>query len=374
MQQEFGRDVEWSDWCGVSYSLASEWAYVNGPAVRREGCTAGTRDDENEGKLPSRFLDEVNEYVQARRALGRGVTVPGDKEEDERALLTLDEVLAIRLYSGPAFQPINGFLRAVASLHGVFRTQFATNVSVTFAATTRLIISGLRKLSPSPIPTTWSSRSTAPSAVRSRPLSTCRTSLGCSLRPRWVSFSTSHDKEVATHYMASDGKPNVLWVIHPKPETTGGYHYGADVSMLSQYAAEREVLFPPCTMLQVIKLEELRAKLKTRMSAQRTSEQRITAGLWEDSDVQGMTPPEDGGEQDLGGTSAGGPAPDVNASLSARLSTALSWGMQDASRDGKEKGDGWDRLFRNTASEGTIDAADATVKKFITIEVVPTFV
>jgi hypothetical protein len=43
--------------------------------------------------------------------------------------------------------------------------------------------------------------------------------------------------------------PNVLWRLQCRAESDAAYHRGADISMLSQYAGEREVLFPPCTML-----------------------------------------------------------------------------------------------------------------------------
>ena len=99
-------------------------------------------------------------------------------------------MLAIRLYSGPAYQPINAFLRNVSKVraqssrrredhprasrkqlepstalrerlpptlrrpstashqvHGQFREQLARHASLTFAATTRHIINGIRKLS-----------------------------------------------------------------------------------------------------------------------------------------------------------------------------------------------------------------------------------
>lgn len=44
---------------------------------------------------------------------------------------------------------------------------------------------------------------------------------------------------------------NVMWRLRANPETDDGYHYGADVSILSQFARENEILFPPCTMLAV---------------------------------------------------------------------------------------------------------------------------
>ena len=43
-----------------------------------------------------------------------------------------------------------------------------------------------------------------------------------------------------TDYMSKDGR-NVLWSLAPMAETDIGYHYGADISMLSQFAEEKEV-------------------------------------------------------------------------------------------------------------------------------------
>ena len=45
---------------------------------------------------------------------------------------------------------------------------------------------------------------------------------------------------------------NVLWELKPQPQSDVAFHRGADIAMLSQFAAEEEVLFPPCTMLVVI--------------------------------------------------------------------------------------------------------------------------
>ena len=43
----------------------------------------------------------------------------------------------------------------------------------------------------------------------------------------------------------------VLWEIRCSEETSDGFHCGADVSLLSQFPTEKEMLFPPLTMLQV---------------------------------------------------------------------------------------------------------------------------
>jgi hypothetical protein len=69
-------------------------------------------------------------------------------------------------------------------------------------------------------------------------------------------MSTSVDIEVCKHYMDTK-QHNVLWEVHCSDETTEGFHSGADVSMLSQYPEENEMLFPPLTMLKVVEVESV---------------------------------------------------------------------------------------------------------------------
>jgi len=52
----------------------------------------------------------------------------------------------VRLYSGPAFQPINAFLREIGKLTGEFRHHMARHRELTFAATTRHLCRAIRKL------------------------------------------------------------------------------------------------------------------------------------------------------------------------------------------------------------------------------------
>ena len=44
---------------------------------------------------------------------------------------------------------------------------------------------------------------------------------------------------------------NVLWCLQPQMESDAAYHRGADVSLLSQFSGEQEVVFPPATMFAV---------------------------------------------------------------------------------------------------------------------------
>lgn len=65
-------------------------------------------------------------------------------------------------------------------------------------------------------------------------------------------MSTSRNRQTPIDYMSTSGE-NVLWALRAQPESDSGYHSGADIGMLSQFAAEAEVLFPPCTMLTVLR-------------------------------------------------------------------------------------------------------------------------
>ena len=62
-------------------------------------------------------------------------------------------------------------------------------------------------------------------------------------------MSTSRNRETPISYMADD--VNVLWELEARPESDSAYHCGADISLLSQFAQEKEVLFPPCCLLVV---------------------------------------------------------------------------------------------------------------------------
>jgi len=62
-------------------------------------------------------------------------------------------------------------------------------------------------------------------------------------------MSTSRNERTPIEYM--DGAYNILWTLHPQAQSDAAYHRGADISMLSQFASEEEVLFPPCCMMIV---------------------------------------------------------------------------------------------------------------------------
>jgi hypothetical protein len=63
-------------------------------------------------------------------------------------------------------------------------------------------------------------------------------------------MSTTYEKEVCQQYMDKSG-PNLLWELTAVEESDEAFHLGADVSLLSQFPKEREITFPPYTMLVV---------------------------------------------------------------------------------------------------------------------------
>jgi len=166
---------------------------------------------------------------------------------EDGAYLTIEEVLAVRLYSGPAYQPINEFLRQAGRLSGEHRVQLARHPSLTFSATTALICSALRKLAAVAQPQEASRplyrgvRGTLPNAFWHEDRQGMITAVDTGF------MSTSRNEQTPIDYM--QGQYNVLWALHPQLQTDDAYHYGADISLLSQFPDEEECLFPPCTMM-----------------------------------------------------------------------------------------------------------------------------
>ena len=288
MEDEFMREMSWSDWKGRSYTLAEEWAYVKGPAKSKPNCTPGHRDQNNHGKLPEDFRTKVNEMIAQRRKEGHGVLL-----DEGHAFLTLDEVLAVRLYSGPAYQPLNTFLRQIAPLYDEFRATVASHPGLTFAATVGHICRAIRKLA----------AVTKPDEAHLKLWRSVRGELEpafwvpdsgqmvCAVDMAFMSTSRSRDAPVG--YMQSNGA-NVLWCLHPKPESDSGFHVGASISEISQFQQEEEVLFPPCTML-IVREKAEREKIAAKAAAQkdvaklkRMSTESFTKVAWAHLSVEEM--------------------------------------------------------------------------------------
>lgn len=245
MEMEYDRDMSWVDWCGVQYYLRTEWSYVNGPAETKEDCTPGIRDNGNDGLTVEDFCAIVREHISGRRADGCGLAMP-----EAAAYLTREEVLAVRLYSGPAYLPINNYLRQIAACTGSHRQALASHPLHTFAATCQHLSSAVRKLSAVATADELSAplyRGVRGELKRSFWLPD-EQGVVCAVDTAFMSCSRARNTPIG--YMAEVG-PNVLWELQPAPESDAAFHCGADIGLLSQFSSEQEVLFPPCTMLTV---------------------------------------------------------------------------------------------------------------------------
>jgi len=140
MEQEFLRNDEWVSFDRVSYFGKQEWDYVVHEVARKRE----KRDKGNEGKTLDTFLKDANDTLW-NRFQGKRKENPG--MIDQFVPLLKEEVIAVRLYSGPAFQPINTFLREVAKLSREWRIKLAKDPTRTYAATIRWLLSAIRKMS-----------------------------------------------------------------------------------------------------------------------------------------------------------------------------------------------------------------------------------
>jgi len=257
MEQEFQRDDTWMDWDGTVYSAAAEWTYVAPGGAAREGGpdgTEATRDAGNGGMAAEDFQAAANAHIrqklqqrrQQQQAAGmrrRKGTAKLEALEDKNLLLVLEEVLAIRLYSGPAYIPLNTFLREVAKLSADWRSKLARDPKTTYSATVGWLISGIRKLARvTELGTLYRGvKGQLPEAFAVRDVQ------GMISATDFGFMSTTRSKPVCVSFM-SKTLPNVLWELACREEDEA-HHNGADIAIISQFPGEEEVLFPPLTMM-----------------------------------------------------------------------------------------------------------------------------
>jgi hypothetical protein len=115
------------------------------------------RDKGHNGWTVENFMEEASAYILEQKSLEQATTTDRSRvasstemyrpaHSTEEHLLTKNEVLTLRLYSGPAFQLINSFLRELGKLGGDWRRRISCLPEFTFAATTRHIVDAMRKL------------------------------------------------------------------------------------------------------------------------------------------------------------------------------------------------------------------------------------
>ena len=251
------RNDRWADKAGHNFNAADEYAYASGIAGEPPAGTessfpmttfAGQRDKQNKGKTLADFVRIANDYV-TQRAAEQGLEL--DLKNDT---LKPEEVLAIRLYTGPGYQMINTFLREMGKLSEEMRISFSHAPALTYATTADLICSAIRKLS-RVNPATANGqdggrRFRAVCGVLPEDFFNAD-SFGMIVATETGFLSSSMNSATPMHYMSKTSS-NVLWELVTKSEDERGFHCGADVSMLSQFEGEKEELYPPLTMLRVL--------------------------------------------------------------------------------------------------------------------------
>jgi hypothetical protein len=249
MAQEWARDHEWRDWTGKLFSGKAEWDYVwSEAAVEGRGGLSGF--DEGHGGW---LLADFRQLFVALVAAAGG---------DDELVPTLEEVAAARLYTGPAYVKLNGFMRlvgGVAERH--WRARFAQLEGFTYSSTVLHLINAIRKLTQiaalqHALDHTDEGEVMLYRGVRGKlPDSFYEPDVqGFVTAVDFAFQSTSVDRAVPISFMAPNAL-NVLWVMHAShgADSAGQLHNGAVLQLLSQFPAEAETLLPPLCMLQVLR-------------------------------------------------------------------------------------------------------------------------
>ena len=259
MAQEMERDDKWTDWAGTEYSALREYQYVAYEEAVEQQTPVGWREKSCAKFTLSMYIARINDFIS---------TAGGDE-------LTRDEVIACRLYTGPMYQKINGFLRNLGRVDSSeWRLRLAQMPGYTYSATVAHLTAALRKLSA--IDSSASVTEEAPglgTAAAAEQFNTQEKLLYRGVKGKLpASFfvpdaqgmitavdagfmSTSDGVSTPLQYM--DSGVGVLFVMHcaAAEDSTGEKHTGGLLQLLSQYPAETETLFPPLTMLSVMKDE-----------------------------------------------------------------------------------------------------------------------
>jgi len=260
MAEEWARDHRWTNYKGKPYSGQQEWDYVwNQPAV--ENAKNG-RDKGHGGWLLADFRQL---YVEQVAAVGGG----------EELVPTLEEVAAARLYTGPAYVKLNGFMRLVGGVEERhWRARLAQLRGFTYSSTVHHLMNAIRKLTqiaaleqqqqaemvlsggggggssalPAAVTLYRGVRGVLPDSFFEPDVQGFVTAVDYGFT------STSAVRAVPIGFMSPD-EFNVLWVMHCSSgaDSAGQLRNGAELQPLSQFPGEAETLLPPLCMLQVLR-------------------------------------------------------------------------------------------------------------------------
>jgi hypothetical protein len=242
MAEEWARDHRWVDWTGKAFGGRDEWDYVwSQPAVEKVLPSGAVCDQGHGGMVLAGFRQL---YVERVAAAGG----------DDELVPTLEEVAAARLYTGPAYVKLNGFMRLVGKVKTRhWRARFAQLESFTYSSTVHHLINAIRKITQ--IDALEQQRLEEEGAMGegeeqvAAELTLYRGVRGVLpasfFEPDVQGFvtavdfgftSTSAERAVPIGFMSSD-EYNVLWVMHCNSgaDSTGQLHNGAVLQALSQF-------------------------------------------------------------------------------------------------------------------------------------------
>jgi len=168
------------------------------------------------------------------------------RENPESKDLTDDELMALQLYTGSSYKLLNDFLRQLQHADNKKRAELLSKQQ-SWVATILHINAGIRKLC----------KQTQQYPVTYRGVGGVLTPnflfriRGLIAATEYGFMSTSEDESKAMEF--AKGEPrSTVFVVKCRQEDAGGYHMGAQLEWCTMIPGEREVLFPPLTMFEIL--------------------------------------------------------------------------------------------------------------------------
>jgi hypothetical protein len=192
--------------------------------LKSGGTGVGGRDAGRKGWTVKQFMEEGNDYIRKHHDF-KAIEQHAKKRGDHLLLLNEEECIAIRLYTGPAYVPINTFLREVNKMGRAWRAKTSHLTELSYSSTVAHLTTGLCKLVR--VNRTFGTvyrgvRGELPDAFW------LKDKFGDVTATDFAFMSTAQSQDICTEYM-DPARKNVLWELHCADETSEGFHSGADV-------------------------------------------------------------------------------------------------------------------------------------------------
>ena len=236
--------------------LGKAWAKEMSAGVDREtGLSRGSRRKVNAHEL---LASAAKCMTESFRAKGFDIVIT---DEEVKALpLLLEEVIALRLYTGPMFELYNGLLRAYGNTPRGIVPPYALvgagqDVTGRFTTTLHVLNSGVLKLArlqPAIQVYRGISSMKLPTAFTKENQQNVRGGV------EYGFMSTTTDERVAMTFATNGDTSSASTLVVAK---MGMVDRGATLDWLSQYPHEQEILLPPLTAMEVINITDFEVRL-----------------------------------------------------------------------------------------------------------------